>query len=183
MDPNANTSPDETPLEDEQAHLNPGKLSEIRDRLLRDQNLPLGVMAGLAAAILGAALWAGVTVATEFQIGWMAIGVGFLVGFGVRALGKGVTNVFGIVGGGFAFIGCLMGNVLSACGFVSIQQSAPFLDVTLAILSQPAVVVEVLQVGFSPMDLLFYGLAVYAGYRYSFRQLTQSDLARLEATA
>ena len=29
---------------------------------------------------------------------------------------------------------------------------------------------------FSPFDLLFYGIAVYEGYKLSFRQLTERDL-------
>jgi hypothetical protein len=28
------------------------------------------------------------------------------------------------------------------------------------------------------MDLLFYGLAVYFGYKYAFRQITEQDLNR-----
>ena len=29
---------------------------------------------------------------------------------------------------------------------------------------------------FSPMDLLFYGIAVYEGYKFSFRQVGPEDL-------
>ena len=47
-------------------------------------NLPPGVVAGLGAAIVGAAIWAAITAATDYQIGFMAIGVGFLAGFAVR---------------------------------------------------------------------------------------------------
>jgi len=32
---------------------------------------------------------------------------------------------------------------------------------------------------FNPMDLLFYGLAVYAGYRFSFRRISAEELAKL----
>jgi hypothetical protein len=32
---------------------------------------------------------------------------------------------------------------------------------------------------FSPMDLLFYGIAIYEGYKFSFRQLTDEDMARV----
>jgi hypothetical protein len=41
------------------------------------------------------------------------------------------------------------------------------------------IVVEFMKVTFSPIDLLFYGLAVYAGYRYAFRRVTKEELARL----
>jgi hypothetical protein len=32
---------------------------------------------------------------------------------------------------------------------------------------------------FNPMDLLFYGIAVYEGYRFSFREITKKDLIRI----
>jgi hypothetical protein len=53
-----------------------------------EKKLLLGGFAGLAAAILGAIIWAVVTVTTKYQIGYMAIGVGALVGFALR-IGKG----------------------------------------------------------------------------------------------
>ena len=40
-----------------------------------------------------------------------------------------------------------------------------------------AIAKEIMVATFSPMDLLFYGIAVYEGYRLSFRRLTRDDLA------
>ena len=40
----------------------------------------------------------------------------------------------------------------------------------------PAVIGELLFVTFSPIDLLFYGIAVYGGYRLSFRQIDVEEL-------
>ena len=39
---------------------------------------------GLVAMLISAVLWAVITVATQFQIGFMAIGVGLLVGYSVQ---------------------------------------------------------------------------------------------------
>ena len=86
-------------------------------------NLPLGALAGLGAAIAGAAIWAAITAATEYQIGWMAIGVGFLVGFAVRVVGKGSEASFGVVGAVLALLGCLLGNLLTLAWFAA--QQAP----------------------------------------------------------
>jgi hypothetical protein len=35
---------------------------------------------------------------------------------------------------------------------------------------------EVMMDAFSPMDLLFYGIAIYEGYKFSFRQITEEEL-------
>jgi hypothetical protein len=36
-----------------------------------------------------------------------------------------------------------------------------------------------MQATFNPMDLLFYGIGVYEGYRFSFRQVSQADLTKI----
>ena len=159
--------------------IDPAKMAMFNAQLDAEQNLPLGVCGGLLAAVLGAAVWAGVTVATGYQIGWMAVGVGFVVGFAVRLLGKGVTPAFGMMGAAFALLGCMLGNLLSTCGFIAIQESAPFFPVALSVLTQPATMIALLKVTFSPMDLLFYGLALYTGYRFAFRQVSLEELAPL----
>ena len=40
----------------------------------------------------------------------------------------------------------------------------------------PQIAYELLVATFHPMDLLFYGIAVYEGYKLSFRQLTDLDI-------
>ncbi len=145
-------------------------------QLVKQQNFPLGVASGFVAALAGGAAWAAVTVATGYQIGWMAIGIGFLVGIAVRATGKGLTKSFGYAGGALALFGCLLGNFLTMCGLVAIDSGASIVTVTLAIASQPAAVLELMTATFSPMDLLFYGIAVYEGYKFSFRQIDDSEL-------
>ncbi|HLQ12892.1 MAG TPA: hypothetical protein VK130_06555 [Steroidobacteraceae bacterium] len=132
-------------------------------------NLTLAVVAGLAAAIVGAVIWAVITVTTKYQIGFMAIGVGFLVGWTVRAAGKGSEMSYSLVGGALALIGCLLGNLLSACGFLATDQSVPLMAIVGRALTSPSLSIELLQASFSPMDLLFYAIAVYEGFKLARR--------------
>jgi hypothetical protein len=143
------------------------------------QNLFMGVLGGVAAALVSAAIWAGVTVATGFQIGWMAIGVGFIVGYAVQVSGKGLSSSFGIVGAVCALLGCVLGNLLSVCGFISVEHSAPFFGVAVSLFTHPELLIEVLVTTFSPMDVIFYAIALYEGYRFSFREITQEEWAAL----
>jgi hypothetical protein len=129
------------------------------------QNLPMGLVAGLAAAAVGAAVWALITVLTEFQIGWMAVGVGFLVGWAVRLAGKGSTMVFGVLGAALALGGCLAGNLLTICIFGARQLNLPVFDMIARL--TPALTRDLMWETSGPMDLLFYALAVYEGYRFS----------------
>lgn len=132
-------------------------------------NLAGALLSGLVAAVTGAIIWAVITVTIKFQIGFMAVGVGFLVAWAVRSLGKGRDATYGIIGGGFALVGCLLGNLLSACGFIAVQAAEPVVSVTLRVLGNPASIATVLEETFRGMDLLFYAIAVYEGYKLARR--------------
>ncbi len=154
--------------------LDTAQMQYLRDQLKSEQNFGLGLLSGSLGAIIGAALWAVTTVFTGWQIGFMAIGVGFLVGYAIRTFGRGVDTLFGIAGGILSLLGCLLGNLLSVCGFISIQEDRPFFSILAQL--DLSLVVDLVIKTFSPMDLLFYGIAVYEGYRLSFRQMSDADL-------
>lgn len=155
-------------------------VEELIGMIRARQNLTLAVVGGAVAAVVGASVWAAVTVASGMQIGWMAVGVGFLVGGAVRWLGKGIDKPFGYAGAALSLCGCLLGNLLSVYAIYARQEELPFFFVlTHANLSA---IPDLLAATFHPMDLLFYAIAVYEGYRFSFRRVTQADLARLATT-
>lgn len=136
-------------------------------RAARHPSSMLGaVIAGFAAAVVGAAVWAAITAFTGYQIGFMAIGVGFLVGIAVRWLGHGRTAAFGIVGAVFALLGCAAGNLLAGCIILAQAQEIGVLEVIEQLDIELAG--QLMSAMFSPMDLLFYGLAIVEGYKLSF---------------
>ena len=128
--------------------------------------LPVAALAGVVAALLGALLWAALVGATHFKIGYAAIGIGFLVGWTMRAVGKGHNPVYGYVGAVLALLGCVVGDVLSDCVAVATQVGRPTMDIVSHL--NPAMAVELLKAGFQPLDALFYVLAAMAGYRNAF---------------
>lgn len=153
------------------------KYQQFLNEIEGNQNLHMGIVAGLIAAVIGAAAWAAVTVITDFQIGWMAVGIGFLVGYAVRITGKGIGKSFGYIGAILALSSCLAGNLLSICAIVSKQEAIPFFHLLTRL--NPQIILEIMKTTFSPIDLLFYGIAVYTGYRFSFKQVTEDELAGL----
>lgn len=131
-------------------------------------SLGLGVAGGIVGMALGAGLWAAITIITDYQIGYMAIGLGLLVGLGVRFTSGGAGTVHGLIGGSLALMGCLLGNLLAVLIVVSRELGAPFLDVLFNL--DWGIIIEFMKVTFSPIDLLFYALAVYAGFRFASRR-------------
>lgn len=166
--PSATEATAEAPVIDEQ------KLHLYMEKLKLEQNLLMGLAAGAVAMVVSAFLWAAVTLATDYQIGYMAIGVGFLVGFAIRFAGKGMDQIFGITGAVLSLIGCLLGNLFTFVGILAGEWGIDYL----AVISQldMTTIISLFEVTFSPIDLLFYGLALFFGYKYAFREITEEEI-------
>lgn len=147
--------------------------SKLRE-LQMDQNFPLALTGGVLVGLLGAILWGLITVVTNFQIGYMAIAIGAGVGFTIRQLGKGVDQAFGIAGGTIALFTCVLGNFLSILGFIANQEELGYLETLF--LFDYSYTFEVMKEGFALIDLLFYGIAAYEGYKFSFRVLSKKEV-------
>ena len=128
-------------------------------------NLKLGVAAAVAAGIVGAIIWAAITAATHYQIGFMAIGLGFMVGFAMRFAGRGDTAVYGVCGAIIALAGCALGNLLAVCIMGANEAQIPVMEVFRGM--TPRLAVDLMKAGFSPMDLVFYAIAGYEGFKFS----------------
>ncbi len=145
---------------------------EIREAIRMQQDLSYGIIGGLSAAIVGAILWALITYFTHYQIGYMAIAVGLMVGFAVRFFGAGIDMVFGIVGAVFAVLGCAFGNLLSQIGFLAEVESLGYFEV-IPLLNWE-IISSLYRESFSPMDVFFYAIAAYEGYKFAFRPVTEN---------
>ena len=161
--------------------IDPTELEYLNRKIKDNHNLLLGVIAGFIAALIGAGIWAGITIATDYQIGWMAVGVGFLVGYAVRYFGKGIDNIFGIMGATLSLFGCALGNLLTMCIILANQENLQLLEV-ISILNVE-VIFSLMKETFHAMDLLFYGIAIYEGYTLSFRQYTEQEVANMKQYA
>ena len=146
-------------------------------RLRSQQNMTHGVIAGLCAAIAGSIVWAIVTALTGYQIGWMAIGIGFIVGLATRRFGQGIDQSFGFAGAGLALFGCMLGNLLTVCIVVAHQFGVGYMEVIGSL--DGAAVLGIMTDTFQPMDILFYAIATWAGYKYSIRTLTEAEIQML----
>ena len=162
---------------DEEIELDSAQQEHLQQRLRDEQNLVGATVAGASAALAGAAIWAVITLITGYQIGFMAVGVGFLVGYSVRVTGKGVTGVFGVVGAVFALVGCLLGNLLAVTALAAQVDGIPFLD-ALSLLT-PEIIYDLMVAYSSPIDIVFYGIAIYEGYQFSFRRINSDEIQRV----
>jgi len=131
------------------------------------ENLFLGILAGTIAALLGAAIWMGITVVTGLHVGYVALGVGALVGLTIRYFGNGTGMIFGIVGAGLTLIGCLGGEILTVIQLSSSPQHDFFSTLTTVDLTR--MVPRILDKMDSIMYLI-YAIGIFEGYKLSIRK-------------
>jgi len=134
------------------------------EQLDEQPSLFMGLLGGVLAMLVSALIWGAITYLTEYQIGWMAIGVGFLVGLAIKFFGKGKTMIFGISGAVLALIGCVLGNLIFYSGVIAREENVSFLEVFFFFFFSPAAAIELFTVAFDFIDILFYVLAAYAGF-------------------
>ncbi|MBN2088057.1 hypothetical protein JW964_00500 [candidate division KSB1 bacterium] len=130
--------------------------------LLSEQNFDAGLLAGIAAALVGALIWVVIAAITEHQAGWMAMGVGLLVGFSIRYFGNGIERIFGILGAILSLLGCLLGNFLVIVILVSYSEDVSILDLLTS--NRFGTLFSIMFDSLQWFDLLFYGIAILSGY-------------------
>jgi len=143
-------------------------------KLLREQNLVLGILAGAGAAVAGALIWMGITVATQMEFGLVAIAVGAGVGYAMRFAGKGVTKIFGVAGAVLTLLSCIAGEAFSiiymnatadGTGFFEALPRVDFVALVQGIVAHSSIITYVI-----------YGFGIYQGYKLSFRKLTPQEI-------
>jgi hypothetical protein len=143
-----------------------GKDVSMDGVLSRGEHLFAGILAGVIAAAIGAGIWMGITVATDMHIGFVAIGIGALVGFAVRIFGNGRSMIFGLVGALLTLAGCLGGEILTVAHALSTPETDFF--ATLMHLN----LVDTVTTIFRRADVItyvIYGIGVFEGYKLSIR--------------
>jgi hypothetical protein len=144
------------------------------ERLRKEQNLRMGILAASLTALAAALVWAFLSVSTGYRISYVAVVVGLLVGSSMRYFGKGLDKIFGVIGGLLTLAGCLGGILLSLVGTIAGAQSIGYLEVLSSF--DGSVLVKLLVSHFRPVDFFFYGVALYEGYLFSFRKIPEQPV-------
>ena len=125
--------------------------------------------AGLAAAIVGAVVWGLIVKWTDYEVGFVAWGIGFLVGIAVLGATRGVRGLpFQVIAVACALVGILVGKYLSfAWVLQEVAERETQGAVEISVLSRDTFDIFRDELGtvFDWIDLLWAGLAVYTAWR------------------
>lgn len=168
------------PLVDVDEHVELAATENARAQVRLNQNFAGGVVAGAIAAAVAAVIWAAITIITEHQISWMAIGVGLFVGSAVRVLGRGIDRSFGFAAAVLSLAGCVVGNFLWAAYFFAQELGIALLDALDLLIGFPSLAFDLMKATFNANDILYYGIAAFVGYRLAFKSLPKPTGAGID---
>lgn len=160
-------------------HTKLAKVDQERDLvhqyLVARQSFLGAVLAGAIAAILSAVIWATIAYLTDYQIGWVAIILGCLVGQSVRRFGKGSDLRFRVIGLVSSLSGIFLGNAMIVSLLFHRMLEIPLMDV-LPLLGDSqfyAMIAEMTTI----LDAVFYLVAALCGWSLSVIPMTREALA------
>ncbi|HST86635.1 MAG TPA: hypothetical protein VLL08_33160 [Kineosporiaceae bacterium] len=133
--------------------------------------------AGAGAALAGAVLWMIFVQVTGYEVGIVAVGIGFLVGQAMAAT-AGTSTRLPPIGAVLSLIGCLLGQVLTDAHLLAEAVGVGTGRALQEMVTNPAFGWDVFTTGFSPIDLLFWVIAGYEGYKLTARAVAQRQAAR-----
>jgi hypothetical protein len=146
--------------------------SEAQPRLpASPSNILGGLLAGLVAAVLATALWYAVVVVSHYQLGIVAIVVGFLIGqavvLGASSRGSIVLVAISLV---LTLVALVLSEYLIVLNFVS-QEIGESIDV----IQPPALALEIVieSVKADPLTLAFWAIALFQAFTIPARQLSR----------
>ena len=134
------------------------------------QNLPLGFAAAVGAMIVGTVLW--ILIVQKFQATWMSFVVAFGIGSALKYIGKAKEMWVGVVSAFLTLIAALAGNLATAI-FIVVTKKGGTPGAVLAGLDFGTAVIYLKALA-GPMGIIFYAVAIYIGFWFSFTHVPKT---------
>lgn len=123
-------------------------------------NLVMGLVVAVVAALITAGVYGAIVGATEYEIGYAAVGVGFLIGFAAGRIG-GASPILPVVSAvlslGAVYLGQLIGIAIIGADDLGVSATSLFVEHF-----------DMLTEGWSetadPMTFLFLGIGAFAAF-------------------
>ncbi|MEK7449441.1 MAG: hypothetical protein AAB019_08155 [Planctomycetota bacterium] len=147
---------------------------ELQMQRVKGADIVTGLLGGGLAAIVAAVIWAGLVILTGYEVGYVAIGVGALAGYGVYlAAGRKRGVTLQIIAAVVGITGILIGKYIAFYYFLKqyiTEHGSEFSEdaltqISLFSFNLVSLFITSIQEWFSGYDILWVILAVYTAYR------------------
>ncbi|MFL5345927.1 MAG: hypothetical protein ACJ8AT_14145 [Hyalangium sp.] len=127
---------------------------------------PLALAGGAAGALVGAVIWAVIVVATDYEIGYVAVLVGYLAGRGVKlGAGKGRGQPLQIAAAGMAVFGLVIAKYFILAHVVISDPRGAELGLGYFSPTLFSLFLQNIGSSLSPFDLLWIAFALMTAWR------------------
>ncbi|MDF3147518.1 MULTISPECIES: hypothetical protein [unclassified Streptomyces] len=123
-------------------------------------NIALGIVAAVVAALVTAGIYGGIVGATEYEIGYAAVGVGFVIGFAAGKIGganPALPMVSAILSLGAVYLGQLIGIAALGADELGVSVTTVFTDYF-------DVVTKVWSEDADALTFVFLGIGAFAAF-------------------
>lgn len=141
-------------------------LSALKAKEVVKTNPVMGLLLAIIFGLIGAGIWALVAKTTGYNVGYIAILVGFLVSQGFVIAGRGHQMIWGVVAAAVAIVSMLVGKVLTIVLVLSSEYGMTITEVITALDFE--LTKEILIETFQVYDLVFYVLAITTAFKRSY---------------
>jgi hypothetical protein len=127
---------------------------------VRSGNVALGIVAAVVAALVTAGIYGAIVGSTEYEIGYAAIGVGFLVGFAAGKVGganPALPLVSAVLSVGAVYLGQLIGGAMIGADALGVSATTIFFE-------HFDVLMEAWQEEADAMTFLFLAIGAFAAF-------------------
>ena len=161
-------------LPDSASQISEQKYQEFYAKAVAEQNLLLALVAALVSSLIGSFIWMLITVLLHMHIGYVALGIGLLVSYSVRYMGKGLTPIYGVIGAVATLVSCILGEFAATIVLILENENGSFLDFLNDVSFSMILEASLMHTG--PITWFIYAIGIYEGYKFSKRTFSHEEL-------
>ena len=134
----------------------------------QNPNMPMATICGMLAAVIAGAAWFLLTILTKYQVGYVAIGMGFIIGYAVIwGAGKKRGVSLQILSGAITLVTLLVSQYVLELYYIRkylLEQKAEFPGYNGQWIFVSPFSPEVLKDMFSPIGIFIWAIGIYFAY-------------------
>lgn len=146
---------------------------DLARKLLAEQNFAAAVIGGAIVALLGAAALGFTVSSWRSTYGFVAAGVGLIIGVSVGFFGRGITTKFGVLAALYTIASCVLGNVVGVIMMLSRANSTSPIDILLS--NSLALLAERAISSVSFIYFVYWFVAIFGAVFLAKRPLSRSE--------